>query len=259
VARASGHRRRAREEDGGSLFIASAKLRLVRSQGRALERLVGELAEHTHDAYALVKQLAPSESTVVHTLPHPWLTLRTATTLTLMCIRGVRWRATLPELGLESGGASREKAIRGVLKALVTLYQELQADSSQDAERWQMVQQLVMAIDPGTVDPNPARRRLQVPATVPDLAEWVSSNTPADLDDAEATAWNRGARACFVGRRTCTYRAPAYVAAWKAGFSSMRDYLELGGRIACAMCRRPSAGASEGRPGSASERMAVQS
>jgi hypothetical protein len=202
------------------------------------------LAREATVIYELMKEHGPSELIVVNSLPHPDLVLIQPISLTLVPVKGVRWRAALRELALSGNAADRDAAVRVVLRRLASTYLTLEQEPSADPEAWQIVQQLVRRTGPRLAAPKPAA---PVPQhdhehqAAPTLAEWQEANAPRG-ESGVVIAWRTGASARFHGRRKSRYKDLLYVTSWWSGHAAMESYLAGGGLIACQLCNQPWAG-----------------
>jgi hypothetical protein len=214
-------------------WTARASLRLFEKKIQALSREAGQI-------YDLLKSHPPTEQVVVHTLPHPDLVLIRPITLTLVSSRGSKWQATLADLPLTAQATTKSAAVQRFRKLLPTTYLAMEQDPSADPEMWTTLQQLIerRALPaPRLSLRQPPQRPDDASTRLPTYEEWKDLNQPEGTLGL-VRAWRDGATARFYGESACRYRNPAYIQAWRRGYSSLSGYLEAGGRFTCSLCEQ---------------------
>lgn len=150
-------------------------------------------------------------------------------------MRRTKWQAAVADLPLSVQTTTKSAAVQRLLKLLATTYLDLEQEPSGDPEIWALLQQLVQrralpAPRPSKAEPlTPSESTVQ---RAPTFDEWK------DLTQPEGTlgvvrAWRDGASARFSGESACRYRRPAYIQAWRRGYSTLSGYLETGGLFTC--------------------------
>jgi hypothetical protein len=127
---------RARQE-GAGYWQALAGLRIAARQHR---RLAGELL----DVYRALRDHPPSVSASIHTLPERGFVLVSPPVAVLVSpLRRSTWRAEWPEAGLEAKGQGQAGAVLALRQEILTTYLALRADSEQDPQCWEVLDQLI--------------------------------------------------------------------------------------------------------------------